>query len=97
MTGCSPIVPPAEVQPVSRAVPASAPDAVSAGQRRRRGIEPAYDAARRTSVLKTGEPTRCPDASEPDLTGAVIARLEAVVISPLRRRGNRSRPRICRE
>src|SRR5260221_241804 len=38
------------------------------GWRRRTGIEPAGDAERRPPVLKTGEPTRCPDASAGDTT-----------------------------
>ena len=42
--------------------------------RRRTGIEPAGDAQRRPPVLKTGEPTRCPDASgrEPNRQVAVV-------------------------
>ena len=36
--------------------------------RRRTGIEPASDAARRSLVLKTRGPTRNPDASAPDFT-----------------------------
>src|SRR5215467_10291312 len=39
------------------------------GWRRRTGIEPADDAARRPPVLKTGGATRHPDASGPDPTG----------------------------
>jgi hypothetical protein len=39
------------------------PHGVHAAQRRRTGIEPASAAARRSPVLKTGGPTRYPDAS----------------------------------
>jgi hypothetical protein len=38
------------------------------GGRRRTGIEPASDAARRSLVLKTRGTTRNPDASDPDFT-----------------------------
>ncbi len=41
---------------------------VTAGQRRRTGIEPAGDAERRPPVLKTGGATRHPHASGPDVT-----------------------------
>src|SRR5215468_6440938 len=43
------------------------------GWRRRTGIEPADDAARRPPVLKTGGATRHPDASDPDLTAQARA------------------------
>src|SRR5215813_11998281 len=42
--------------------------------RRRTGIEPADDAARRPPVLKTGGATRHPDASGPDPTAQPRAR-----------------------
>ena len=42
--------------------------------RRRTGIEPANDAMRRSSVLKTGGATRHPDASGADVTCAEAVR-----------------------
>jgi hypothetical protein len=48
--------------PVS-GLPAPAVGRIFPAQRRRTGIEPADDAERRPPVLKTGGPTRCPDAS----------------------------------
>lgn len=48
-----------------------------AGRRRRTGIEPACDGCRRTSVLKTVEPTRCPRASPRRLESTLGAHVES--------------------
>jgi hypothetical protein len=67
----------------------SAASSIHAGQRRRTGIEPADDAARRPPVLKTGGATRHPDASGADVTcaraPAAIKHRRANLRSPWRR------------
>ncbi len=60
---------------------------VSAVQRRRTGIEPADDVARRPPVLKTGGATRHPDASAADTTLAYMTDNGAIRLTQYARGG----------
>src|ERR1017187_5315750 len=66
--------------PVRRAA-RPGPHLILAAWRRRTGIEPADDAARRPPVLKTGGATRHPDASAADPTGQAAAERSPAVAS----------------